>query len=90
MTSENNDSSLTSEAGQVQLLIAKCQSDPAFKAAFDAAVSPEEAVQVAARYGIAVCTRDIIALGKTSEELSDKALEGVSGGKSLGFFNVCT
>jgi hypothetical protein len=81
---------LTSEAGQVQLLMAKYQSSPAFKAAFDAADSPEEAVPVAARYGIAVCTRDIIALGAAIEELSNEALEGVSGGKPLAFFNACS
>ena len=88
MTSENKDSSLTSEVGQVQALMAKYHADLTFKAAFDAADSPEEAVQVAARHGITVSTRDIMALGEASGELSDEALGDVSGGGKWDELNI--
>ena len=80
MTPENKDSSLTSEVWQVQALMEKYQSDLIFKAAFDVADSPDEAVKVSARHGLAVSTRDIMALGEANGELSDEALGTVSGG----------
>lgn len=87
MTSENNVSSFTSEVGQVQALMAKYKTDVSFKAAFDAADSPEVAVQVAAMHGITVSARDIMALGKASDELLDEALGDVSGGGAPPQFN---
>ncbi len=64
----------------VQALLAKYQSDPAFKAAFDAAGPTEAAVQVAAQYGLNVTLRDVQALGPASEDLSDALLMNIAGG----------
>jgi predicted ribosomally synthesized peptide with nif11-like leader len=65
----------------VQALLAKYQSDPAFKAAFDAASSATAAVQVAAQYGLPVSLSDVQALGAASEDLSDALLMNVAGGE---------
>ena len=77
MSSENK---LPPAETAVQALLAKYQSDSAFKAAFDAAGPTEEAVRVAAQHGITVTLRDVLALGPASKELSDALLEQVSGG----------
>lgn len=75
-----------STTGQVQALLQKYSADPAFKSEFDAATTREEAVQVAARHGIAVSAQDIAALGESSQELSDAVLDRVCGG-DLGLLN---
>jgi len=72
--------SIPSAETPVQALLAKYQSDPAFKAAFDAAGPTAAAVQVAAQYGLHVSLRDVQALGPASEYLSDALLKNVSGG----------
>jgi len=64
----------------VQALLAKYQSDPAFKAAFDAAGSAAAAVQMAAQYGLTVSVNELQALGPASTDVSDAALAGVAGG----------
>ena len=69
----------------VQALLAKYQSDPAFKAAFDAAGSVAAAVQVAAQHGIRVSLSDVQALGPASEDLSDALLQNVAGGLTCNF-----
>lgn len=76
----NPENQLPSAETAVQALIAKYQSDSAFKAAFDAVGPTEEAVRIAAQHGITVTLADILALGPASEDLSDVALEHVSGG----------
>ena len=75
-----NKQALQSAETAVQALLAKYQSDSAFKAAFDAAGPTEEAVRIAAQHGITVTLRDVLALGPASENLSDALLEHVSGG----------
>lgn len=64
----------------VQALLSKYQSDPAFKAAFDAAGPTEAAVQLAAQYGFNVSLRDVQSLGSASEEVSDALLGSIAGG----------
>lgn len=66
--------------GQVQALMQKYSTDSVFKTEFDAASTREDAVQVAARHGIAVSAQDIVALGEATPELSDDILDRVSGG----------
>ena len=80
MNTQNQSSSSPQPAGQVQALMEKYRSDPAFRSELDAAGTPEDALGVAARHGIAVSARDITALGEASHELSDAALDRVSGG----------
>ncbi len=63
----------------VQALLAKYRSDPAFKAAFDAAGPSEAAVQLAVQQGFQVSLTDFQALG-ASQEVSDALLESVAGG----------
>ena len=81
----NSENKLRQTETAVQTLLAKYQSDSAFKVAFDAAGPTEEAVQVAAQYGIEVTLRDVLALGLASEDLSDAFLEQVSGGRYSDF-----
>ena len=81
----NSENTLQPAETAVQALIAKYQSDSAFKAAFDAAGPTEEAVRVAARHGITVTLSDVLALGQASEDLSDALLEQVSGGSEEDF-----
>lgn len=64
----------------VQALLAKYQSDPTFKEAFNAAESAAAAVLVAAQYGLTVSLSDVQALGPASEDLSDGLLMNVAGG----------
>lgn len=64
----------------VQALLAKYQSDPTFKSAFDAAASVEAAVRVAAQYGIDVSREDLQAMGPVSDDVSDALLDKVAGG----------
>ena len=78
----NSENKLQPAETAVQALIAKYQSDSAFKAAFDTAGPTEEAVRVAAQHGITVTLADILALGSASGSLSDAHLEHVSGGAS--------
>ena len=76
----NSENKLQPAETAVQALVAKYQSDSAFKAAFDSAGLTEDAVRVAAQHGITVTLADILTLGSASEELSDALLEQVSGG----------
>ena len=76
----NSENKLQPAETAVQALLAKYQSDSAFKAALDAAGPTEEAVRIAAQQGITVTLGEIQALTSASEDLSDEALEGVSGG----------
>ena len=77
----NPENKLPSAETAVQSLLAKCQSDSAFKAAFDAAGLTEEAVRIAAQQGITVTLGDILALSQANEDVSDALLDGVSGGR---------
>ncbi len=85
MNTQNRSSELAS--GQVQALLKKYRADASFKAEFDAASTREDAVQVAARHGIAVSAQDIAALGEASSELSDDILDVVCGGGMPPEFN---
>jgi predicted ribosomally synthesized peptide with nif11-like leader len=76
-----NTQGLAPVATQVQALLAKYQSDPVFKAAFDAAGPTEAAVQLAAQHGFKVSLRDVQALGSVSEDVSDALLEHIAGGE---------
>ena len=80
-----NKQTLPSAETAVQALLAKYQTDSAFKAAFDAAGPTEEAVRVAAQHGITVTLVDILALGSAGGSLSDALLEQVSGGSRVPF-----
>ncbi len=75
-----NPNSALSAASPVQALLAKYQSDPTFKAAFDAAASVEAAVRVAEQHGIDVSREDLQAMGPASDDVSDALLEKVAGG----------
>ncbi len=76
----NTENKLQPEETALQALIAKYRSDSAFKAAFDAAGSTEEAVRIAAQQGITVTLGEILALGSVIGDLSDAHLDQVSGG----------
>ncbi len=78
-----NSNTIPSAETSVQTLLAKYQSDPAFKAPRDAADSAAAAVHVAAHHGIRVSLSDIQAPGPASEDLPDALLQNVVGGADV-------
>lgn len=64
---------------QLDALIARLASDPAFAAALGAATTPEDAQRIAAEHGFDVTPSELDAASSESE-LSDAVLEGVTGG----------
>lgn len=64
---------------QIDALVARLASDPAFASALDSAPTPEDAQRIAAEHGFDVTTGELAA-ASTDSELSDADLEAVSGG----------
>ena len=67
---------------QLEALIARLASDPAFASALAAATTPEDAQQVAAEHGFDVTPGELVA-ATSGGELSDMDLEAVAGGFSV-------
>ncbi|MCX6433781.1 MAG: Nif11-like leader peptide family RiPP precursor [Actinobacteria bacterium] len=68
----------TMSQDQLDALIARLASDPAFAAALGAATTPEDAQRIAAEHGFDVTPSELDAV--SVDELSDAVLEGVAGG----------
>jgi len=64
---------------QIDALIARLASDPAFASALDGATTAEDAQRIAAEYGFDV-TPSELAAASSEGDLSDSDLESVTGG----------